>query len=372
MSDFSEQSHLPEQIKSIKKEIRETPYHKGTEHHIGRLKARLARLKDKEIESQIKAKGGGGRGVSPAGRQGFAVKKHGDATVVLIGPPSAGKSTLLNKLTNAESKVAAYSFTTVSVIPGMMIYKDAYIQILDVPGLIEGAKEGRGRGKEVLSVARVADLLLFMTDVDRPNIFKTLLEELEESGIRVNKEKPDIRLEKKTEGGIEIHSNIKQQFDDSLLKDIAYEMGIRNVDITLKEKVSLERLIDSFSYNRIYLPALFLINKIDLVDNSLGKEPNTIYISAEKGTGLDNLREKIWQSLGLIKIFLVKPGQEPNFGSPIIMKKGQAISDILPKLGSSFETKYSMAKVWGAIAKFPGQKVSLSTKLVDGLQVKLI
>src|SRR3990167_2710731 len=183
MTDFSNQ------IQQIEKEIRETPYHKGTEHHIGKLRARLARLKDREIEGALK-KGGGGGG-------GYAVKEQGDATVVLIGPPSAGKSTLLNAFTNAESKVAPYAFTTVSVIPGMMLYNGAYIQILDIPGLIEGAKQGKGRGREVLSVARGADLLLIMTDVDRVDRIASMVSELEGSGIRINKTPPQVLVDKK-------------------------------------------------------------------------------------------------------------------------------------------------------------------------------
>ena len=134
---------IDEQIEEIEAVLRKTPHHKATNGFIGAMRAKIARLRDKEIESGGKSGGGGG----------FTVKKQGDATVVLIGPPSAGKSTLINQLTNAESKVAPYAFTTVTVVPGMLKYNEAYIQILDIPGLIEGAKEGKGRGREVLSVA---------------------------------------------------------------------------------------------------------------------------------------------------------------------------------------------------------------------------
>ena len=305
MTDFTQT------IEEIKKELRETPYHKGTEHHIGRLRARLARIEDKIYESSSKGGGGGG---------GYAVKKTGDATIVLVGPPSAGKSTLLNKLTNAESKVAAYAFTTTSVIPGMMFYQDAYIQIFDIPGLIEGASKGKGRGKEVLSVARNSDLLVIISDVQRVGYIEKMVNELEGAGIRINKTKPDVLVDKKPTGGLTVHSNIKQDISEETIKDIASEMGIKSADISLRQKITIDSLIDAFSTSRVYIPAIFVVNKIDQ-----GK-PNTpegyVKISADKETGLDNFKEEVWKGLKLLRVYLVHPDEEPNLESPIIKING--------------------------------------------------
>merc|ERR1719326_1176545 len=106
-------------------------------------------------------KGGGGGGVS---LPGFEVSKTGDARVGLIGFPSVGKSTLLNKMTGQDSEVASYEFTTLTCVPGVFHYKGAKIQLLDLPGIIEGAKDGKGRGKQVISVAVSCSLILIVLD----------------------------------------------------------------------------------------------------------------------------------------------------------------------------------------------------------------
>ena len=174
---------LEEEIESLREEIAETPYNKSTEAHIGRLKAKIAEKKEK-LENQSSAGGGGG----------YAVEKHGDATVALVGFPSVGKSTLINALTNADSETGSYEFTTLDVNPGMLKYRGANIQILDVPGLIEGAADGRGGGQEVLSVVRTADLAVFMLSVYEIDQYERLDQELYNNNIRLDTDPPSIHI----------------------------------------------------------------------------------------------------------------------------------------------------------------------------------
>jgi hypothetical protein len=109
-----------QKIAEIEAEMARTQKNKATSYHIGLLKAKLAKLKHEMIDSASKGKGGGTH-------EGFEVTKSGDARVGMVGFPSVGKSTLLNKMTNTFSKVAAYEFTTLTCIPGVMRHKGAKI-----------------------------------------------------------------------------------------------------------------------------------------------------------------------------------------------------------------------------------------------------
>lgn len=349
-------TNLEEKIKAIEEEIRKTPYHKATEHHIGRLRAKLAKLREK-LEEPPKEKGK---------KVGFAIKKSGDATAVLVGPPSVGKSTLLNKLTRALSKVGTYDFTTLEVIPGMLEFKGAKIQILDIPGLVGGAAKGLGKGREVISVARNADLLLLMVDVQNLSKLTQIKKELYQAGLRLNQRPPKIEVKKLLKGGIRIISQAK--ISPRTIKEVAREFGLVNAEIIVKEATLLDEIIDAFAANRVYLPALILINKIDLLKEKEVeklKENREILISAQKEIGLARLKEEIFAKLNFIRVYLKKKGKEPDFERPLILKRGATVTDAVQKISKELLRDLKFARVWGASVKYPGQQVGLSHILAD-------
>ena len=355
---------IKQRIGEIRHEIKTTPYHKGTEHHIGRLRARIAHLKDQLLRERLRGcrRGGGG---------GYAIPKSGDATVVLVGFPSVGKSTLLNALTNAQSKTGSYPFTTLGVIPGMMKYRGAEIQILDVPGLILGAAKGKGRGREVLSVVRTADLIILLVDYRDFNQQKAILSELESAAIRVNKKKPVVIINKKTRGGILIKNNrVMKDFNNKTAIGIAEELGLKNAEILIKEKtITQKEFIDALLNNRVYIPSITTIGKSDLlrpneVETIRKKFPQTLLISPETDKGVNELKKEIFRKLALIRIFLKPKDEEPDFSKPLIAKKGITVADVAEKIGRVLEGKKG-AHVWGKSVRYPGQLVGINHVLKD-------
>lgn len=353
-----------ERIKELEAQIRKMPYHKGTEHHIGRLKARIAKLKDEIVQ---KSGGGGG------GSGGFAVRKHGDATVVLVGMPSVGKSTLLNKLTNANSKVGAYDFTTLDVIPGMMDCNGAKIQIFDVPGMISGASSGKGGGKEILSVVRVADLLIFIAPANNIKAFDTIEKELIEAGVRINRKRPDISIEKRLKGGLEIIGNCG--LSEETVKALASEFRVPNAKITFREKLDVDKLIDAFIPSRAYVPAVKAISKIDLLPPAEQKRlivklgADFVCFSSTEAAGLEQLKQKIWEKLGLIRIFLRhSPEAEPE-KEPLICEKGITVLRAAQKISEGFAKEIKGAKIIGPSSRHKNQLVGPSHELQDTDQI---
>jgi len=152
-----------DKIADIEREIARTQKNKATEGHLGLLKAKLAKYRNQLIEDASSSSGGKG--------EGFDVMKSGNARVAMVGFPSVGKSTLLSTVTKTESAQASYEITTLTCIPGVIEFNDAKIQLLDLPGIIEGAAKGKGRGKRVIAVARTADLILMVVDALKVYLF---------------------------------------------------------------------------------------------------------------------------------------------------------------------------------------------------------
>ncbi|MGZ4912373.1 MAG: OBG GTPase family GTP-binding protein [Halobacteriota archaeon] len=352
-------SSTEEQIAEIENEIRETPYNKATQAHLGRLKAKIARLKERQ-ETKGSQKG-----------EGYAPKKAGDATCVLVGYPSVGKSTLLNALTNARSPVGAYDFTTLDVIPGAMVHNGAHIQVLDVPGLVGGAAVGRGRGKEVISVVRNADLILLVVDVFHEWQLSVLQAELYDAGIRINERSPNVTVIKKPRGGLVIsrvvHSN---KLDDATIKAILQDFRIHNADVIIKEDVDVDRFVDALMPSRRYIPAITVVNKIDQCTSPL--QFGDIQVSAEKGIRIDALKDLIFDKLGFMRIYLKPPGRAPDVDNPLIMRRHATVGDVCNALHGDMRRRFRYAQVWGKTVRHPGQRVGAEHELTNDDVVTII
>ncbi len=351
---------IQEDIKDVEDEIRKTPYNKATSHHIGKLKAKLARLRD-EVEKKASSKSGG---------DGYSVRKSGDATVALVGFPSVGKSTLLNKLTGANSEVGAYEFTTLDVIPGVLDYKGATIQILDVPGLVKGAASGRGRGKQVISVVRSSNLVIFIMDVFQTQHYKVLLDELYSAGIRVDQEPPDVTIKRQDRGGIIISKTLELDLSDRLITAVLNEYRIHNAHVLIRENITVDQLIDAVLDNRVYVDSIKVVNKVDMADESLIEDamatfPDSILISADKEKNLGAVKEAIFETLSFIRVYMKPQGEPADMDEPMIVVNGTTVGDICDKLHRDFRRKFRYSQIWGSSAKHPGQRAGLDHYLHD-------
>merc|ERR1712156_1372522 len=330
-------STILEKIADIEAEMARTQKNKATAGHLGMLKAKLAKLRRELITP--KSQGG-------ASESGFEVAKTGDARIGFIGFPSVGKSTLLSNLAGVYSEVAAYEFTTLTTVPGCIKYKGAKIQLLDLPGIIEGAKDGKGRGRQVIAVARTANI-----------IFK-----------------------KKDKGGINLQTMVPQsELDLELIKEVLSEYRISNADITLRCDATVDDLIDVVEGNRNYIPCIYLLNKIDQISieelEIITKIPHRVPISAHHKWNYDSLLEKMWEYLKLIRIYTKPKGQLPDYEQPVILQSANGkctVEDFCNKIHRTIINELKYALVWGTSAKHQPMRVGRDHVLHDEDVVQIV
>ena len=340
-------------VNELEEELSTTKYNKNTQHHIGLVKAKLAKIKE-DYQKKAASKGKG---------EGFSVKRTGDATAIMVGFPSVGKSTLLNAITNANSPVGAYAFTTLTCIPGLLDYNHSKIQVLDVPGIVEGAATGRGRGREVLACAQSADLVIILIDIFNPEHIEVVKREIYETGLRTNQKSPQVKITKKPRGGIDIGTTVKlTKISHETIKAMLKEFRLENSSIVIREDINDDQLIDAIEGNKRYVPAIIVLNKIDMVDKEELERIKSIVkpdicVSAEDKVNTEELKEMIFNKLEFIRVYCKEAGKKADMGVPLIMRKSNTLRDVCIKLHKDFVSKFRFARIWGKSAKFDGMVV---------------
>ena len=363
---------VEDRIKELEERLANTKVNKATQKSINYTKAQLAKLRDDLIRISSSKKGGGA---------GFGIKRTGDAQVAFIGFPSVGKSSLLNLLTegNTNSKVAAYDFTTVTAIPGMMDIEDARIQLIDLPGIILGAAAGKGRGKEVLAAVRSAELVLIIICFRSDGMInfsdlKAIRLELNNAGIRLNTKPPRIVIKERSRGGIHFTYKGHQIMDADEIKALMNDLKVRNAGVYFSEPdITPDELIDFIFGNRIYTREFVVINKSDLMETPISPEKITdaighehwVMISAKNEENINTLKHSIFTELNLIRVFLKPPRQEADMEEPIILHQGDTLEKLCRKIHKRFISDYRYSLVWGKSAKHPGQKFENLDHVID-------
>ncbi|KAI5246475.1 GTP-binding protein [Aureobasidium subglaciale] len=370
--------NITEKIKEIEAEMARTQSNTTTlttyaEYHLGLLKGKLARLRAQLLEP--------GPGAGGPGGEGFDVSKSGDARIALVGFPSVGKSTFMGKITKTQSVVAAYAFTTLTAIPGVLEYGGAEIQILDLPGIIEGAAEGKGRGRQVISAAKTSDMILMVLDATKRAEQRALLEaELEAVGIRLNKEPPNIYLKPKKAGGMKItfQTPPKNGLDEKMLYNILRDYKILNCEVLVRdENVTVDDFIDVIMKDhRTYIRCLYVYNKVDVIGldhmNTLAREPNTVIMSCELDLGVRDVVDRCWEELRLIRVYTKRKGIDPDFSEALIVRGNSTIEDVCDAIHRNLKESFKYALVWGASAKHIPQRVGLGHVVCDEDVVSIV
>jgi len=297
-----------ERIRALEEMLAVIPKHKGTEKLQGDIKRKLARVKE-----EGKKKKSSSKGYDP-----FGVEKQGAGQIVLAGYPNSGKSSLVATLTRAKLKIGDYPYTTAIPATGMMPYKDTWVQLVDTPPLSEDNVPSG-----LIGTYKEADALLVVIDVS--------------------------------------NAECLEQYE-----------GLMKV---LQER----EVIDLSKEGEIIAPTPFLVaaNKIDHPEARENLEvmteliPNFDPLTVSKnGTGLEELKEKLYGLLDVIRVYGKSPDRPADMDRPFILKRGSTVLDFAEQVHKDFPEQLKNALVWGS-SKFDGQAVAREYMLEDGDIVEL-
>jgi ribosome-interacting GTPase 1 len=269
------------------------PKHKASEKVQAALKTKISELND-EIEH---AKSG----PKKAAPGTFKIQHQGAGQIVFLGPPNAGKSLLLSKLTKASPQVAPYPFTTREPVPGMMDYEDVRVQLIDLPPVT--ADHYEHFITEITRAADAAVLFLDLADDYGPAATQVVIERMARARRHLVAEIPA---------------------DDD---PTAYHMKT----LLVANKSDFEASDISIEFARDAFETSYPIH----------------VVSAEQGTGLDELRKAIYELLGAMRIYTKQPGKPADMTSPFTCPIGSSVAELAGRVHKDFEEGLKSARVWG-------------------------
>src|SRR4051794_28587583 len=243
-------------------------------------------------------------------RDSIAVRREGAAQIALVGPPNVGKSSLLQALSEIQIKTGDYPFTTLRPIPALTRIGGVLVQLVEIPGLIEGAADDRGGGRALLGVLRSADAIVYCARVDGdPDELRAVIAEVALAGID------------------------KPSFLAATRADEA-------------EPGALSRLKAEFP------------------------ELDVVPVSVIDDESLDAFREAAWRLTGLIRVRLRTGGVTDV--DPIALPLGATVEAVADSVHHDLAASFVGARVWGSSARFDGQRVGRTHEVADGDVVEIL
>ena len=324
--------------------LRTIPKHKGTERLQADIKTKIKQLTD---EATGPKKSGAARSGPPQ-----AVRPEGAAQVALVGPPNAGKSSLLAKLTGAHTEIGPYPFTTKHPIPGMLPCEDVHFQLVDLPPISRDFMEPWY--SNALQSADAAFLVVDLADPECTDHVVAIRERLHERNVTLQESWPFSPTVCGEAGGVSATTVGRVDDVDGEGDDVP----------------------DPF---RVYLPTLLVANKRDLdpdpeevavLEEIVGVKYPAVAVSATTGEGLDQLGPMLFRGLGIVRVYTKAPGRHADAQRPYTLRSGATVKDIAQLVHREIAAALKFARVWGS-GQFDGQQVGPEHVLKDRDVVEL-
>lgn len=371
MAKYREARTTAERISALEKALSAVPKHKGTEKLRAQMKRKMSQLR-REAEERKGRKTGGER---------FAVKKEGAAQIVILGSANSGKSQLLTAMTNAKTVVANYPLTTRKPVPGMLALDGIELQLVEAPAPVLPNGGETPFFSRSLGLAKNADAVVIIVDgaVDPGEQLRRIVEAMDEAGMTLRRRTSDITVEKTSSGGIRmvVMGSFSGTLDEA--KHLLREVGIKHAVVKVWGKAEIGDIEEALVREVDFKKGMVVINKKDVavqatIDETISLAAQldlpTVAVSALKREGFDALSQRLFDLIGLIRVFTIKDGVASE--KPLVVPIGSTVQDVANIIHRDLAGGLRYARVWGRSARFPGQRVGKDHLLETDDRVELV